>query len=147
MEYKFRGKRINSDKWVYGWYVEDVGRACIKTPPTPDNKISWTHCVVPASVGMWTGLKDKKGVEIYEGDVLTFTNIEQSDSDLPISTYLDRGVIYFNDGCFRIDGDDNGQNQRQCVGWLIESAKHSDDFKNNVEVIGNTTDNPELLKE
>jgi uncharacterized phage protein (TIGR01671 family) len=72
-EILFRGKCPTSGEWFFGFYfIDGFGNHCIT-----DNKCN-LHEVDPETVGQYTGLKDKNGVKIFEGDILNgrhYTNI------------------------------------------------------------------------
>jgi len=89
MEYKFRGKSIESNNWVYGFYVESKGRHFIvdkdakyicQTIHITSNVNGHTLYnfieVHPDTVGMFTGRKDKDGVDIWGKSLLTFVNLK-----------------------------------------------------------------------
>ena len=67
MEYKFRGKRKDNGEWVYGLLVMGVFNDTMIQ--THENGFYSTVVVIPETVGLWTGLVDKAGKDIYQGDV------------------------------------------------------------------------------
>lgn len=124
MQYKFRGKRIDNGEWVYGDLCSHSnGKRYIVV-----DLVLYVYEVDPKTVGMWTGLKDRRGTDIYSGDVAK--NIVRNPSEHPIKYGQILGEVNFKDGGFFI-GDS-----------FVLTSKTSKE----VEVIGNKFENPELLK-
>lgn len=110
------------------WYVENE----VMSEPFELGS-SLAELTYGEKVMQYTGLKDKNGKEIYEGDVVEFKAIKAI------------GCVVF--GCFATLEDDYGvpeNSPKFCVQWRRDGGHSALD--NNFQVIGNIYENPELLK-
>ena len=145
-EILFRGKRIDNDEWVEGnLFIPDI-------PNTPTqicmgtNVVRITYDVVPETIGQFTGLTDKNGKKIFEGDIVRLCRyaLEWEDKS---NWKFEIGYIRFKNGCFIIEDiySSDGYNELSCVYDAITCGGEYDSCVI-FEVIGNKWDNPELLK-
>lgn len=119
-EILFRGKRKTDNKWLYGfpyvtrknavkinWYCSDFGSMR-------------TDEVDPETVGQYTGLTDKNGVKIFEGDILRDDDTEEN------------GVVVFEEGEFCVVFDNVITHGISAIAYRCY-------------IRGNIHDNPELI--
>lgn len=129
-EILFRGKRVDSGEWIEGFFV--------KYQPCA-NKDEWIVGIVPEyasalylvevdikTVVRYTGLTDRNGVKIFEGDIISYNGSKE--------------VVYFdtslNIPCFTTG-----------IGRGSSTVPHPYKISKRHVVIGNIHDNPEMLKE
>lgn len=135
-EILFRGKN-KYGKWYYGYYTE--GYYLDGTPVSwievVDRKKKETDSptVIPETVGQFTGLTDKNGKKIFEGDIVR-------------DSYNSVGIVEFGTGTF----DSGvycytGWHRRERDGCVDHTELHDYGWPKEFEVIGNIHDNPELL--
>lgn len=114
---KFRGH--NGTEWIYSETIMQDGDMCYMLNNDTGEWESVSY------LGQYTGLKDRNNKEIYEGDI-----IRESDGD---GGYIYAKVVYYKDGFM---GKEKG----------FEPEYPISDFQNEVEVVGNIYENPELLE-
>ena len=120
----FRGKRTDNGEWIEGSLL---GIDWCDKPSTysiaPNTPVSVFYSVIPETVGQYTGLTDKNGKRIFEGDIVSLV---KHDSLIYKVVYVPCRYELVNSkgvNCFVLD--------------IYKSE--------NIEVIGNIHDNPELL--
>ena len=132
-EILFRGKRKDTGEWVTGHYVTSDNDAYIFEQSEVDGGIDiggWLDAckmteVIPKTVGQFTGLKDKNGKKIFEGDVFKYCN------KFMYSVYWDEDALGFYVSSYK--------EPRLDVDYL------GNFYDNECEILDNIHDNSELL--
>ena len=135
-EILFRGKRKLGNEWIEGSlhtekFADDEEYLCCEI----------NQCdVYPETVGQYTGLTDKNGKKIFEGDIVELTDVN---NDIKWTAIVVFGNSY-GTYCWGWNLMYVGVNPKVNTDILLwVDMEESGAF---IEVIGNVTDNPELLK-
>ena len=127
-EILFRGKRLDNGAWETGSLVI-VRMDCHDAQYYIADKMTGYHTPVdPSTVGQYTGLNDKHGKRIFEGDVAKV--LQGKDKDI--------AYVGFENGAFMLYPKTGNIYERTLWEYWYNDW--------DVEVIGNITDNPELLE-
>lgn len=133
-EIKFRGKRVDNGEWVYGYYFPDMLKK------THDSTVTWafikeydyenaksiTQEVYKETVGQYTGLKDKNGKEVYEGDIIG------NDTTYKLLVNIDKGHT-----CIKFKNHNTEYNE-----FITQREIDEEEYY----ILGNIHENPELLE-
>ena len=140
-EIKFRGTRLDNGEWIYGsllvsHFKDDKKERYFITQFS--GNYTFEHEVDPNTVGQFTGLRDKNGRDIWEGDIF-----KEDGSGIVRSVFRVPGGLAFEDNPVSFGYDHRAPvypyssiAEMQSVSWLSQCC----------EVIGNIHDDPELLK-
>lgn len=123
-EILFRGKRKDNGEWETGSLLVERMNTSDQQVMIADKMTGYPTLVLPETVGQYTGLSDKNGVKIFEGDVVK-----------PIAAWY---AVEFENGGYGLRLFGKGE--------LIPIMGRGNFNANEVEVIGNVFDNPELLE-
>lgn len=134
-EILFRGKRVDNDEWVKGFYVkvlehykpEMSGKSYIISI---NNGISFE--VIPETVGEYTGLKGKNGTKIFEGDIIRTSGHYDKEIGVIRRGEYDVYSRFVFGGYYCVD------KTSALIDWTSSRS---------CEVVGNKWDNPALLQE
>ena len=120
-EILFRGKRVKDGKWVEGLLTKDI-KGHIRIQYNPRN---FSVVVNPETVGQFTGMTDKNGTKIFEGDIV------KEKHKVHERIYS----IFWRNDCFSMSA------QAKHISYYLDEIVSS-----HCEVIGNVFENKELLK-
>ena len=136
----FRGKSIGTGKWLYG-YLFNYGLTAPSNVPCISVCVpkSWKeaynlYTVHPDTIGQYTGLKDKAGKKIFEGDILEYIGKREDNMN---KVY--RRKVVFREGMFALLS-------KELQAYSALNYHCMKDGRSAWRVIGNIHDNPELIE-
>ena len=163
-EILFRGKRTDNGEWVEGYYIHrptaigigESNPSCIWVPAADPDDNTEIFEVIPETVGQYTGLTDKNGRKIFEGDIVKIADFQIGcviygcgAFGIAVNPYIDWD--YLDSEISEITGCNNNpyfcRNDNFISLWeLMWNYNQEESSCYVVEVIGNIYDNPELLE-
>ena len=168
-EILFRGKREYDNEWVYGHLVIESNKqqpiivSTLTFDDYEDDEVDeqnirdfYYYYVIPETVGQYTGLCDKNGRKIFEGDIVLtqdyydkpYSKNRKSKKHIGIVEYkIGSSSRFFNKETGKWDAHKEWEAE-----WIVK-VKHYGKFRHCIwgdffdcEIIGNLYDNPELME-
>ena len=135
-EILFRGKRVDNGEWIFGWYIKySYSGWPLKATIIPSEQAEngwYEHIrVIPETIGQYIGLKDKNGTGIFEGDIVK-------------TKYGRLCYIYWFQPkeCWDLSPINTSSNL-----YLKSPDEWDLWYSENLEVVGNIHDNPEMMED
>ena len=166
-EIKFRAREKETGKWIYGFYVKHQTHTPnpIRPKDSPIEKPEYQHLILRSgfsdwnmpkpldmheveeeTVGEFTGLKDKSGKEIFEGDIVKADKQWLSSEDRDIGVVKYGAIPDVFDGCCGFQGLTGFFTDTYQINRITKTSKHHlNDHGEVYSVIGNIYETPELL--
>ena len=140
-KYLFKGKRKDNGEWIEGFLLKECNHSTCSWNLAIEYKTERSGIfayevaeVIPETVGQFTGLTDKNGKNIFEGNICRFR--EWSKGDM---CWI--GKVHYEHQQFVISGNKN----KECANpFTLAMSRFTSE---NIEIIGDIYDNPELLEE
>lgn len=147
---KFRAKRVDNGDWVYGNLRNDFYKPDVKTREmwtfieVVNNEMGYVYpiTVIPGTVGQFSGMKDKNGVEIYEYDIATLGK-----NPKVIKYFPKYGMFGFVGKSVYRQFDESEPMGSGGSSTRYKPYVLSEYYQKRMEIIGNIHDNPELINE
>lgn len=130
-EILFRGKRLDNGEWVQGYY--DRWRENIYITENYHNTSMRTRFAVdPATVGQFTGFT-VNGTKVFEGDIISVFDVNETHG---VTEFI--GEVFMDSGSWLVS-------QSKTCDWYLHYLRDGRHSLDEVKVIGNIHDNPELI--
>lgn len=143
-EILFRGKRIDNGEWVEGNLLDGINLGVKLIQRWDDNLGYCLDEIIPETIGQYSGLKDKNGVKIFEGDIIELENYQGKKIRVVCKFGTARRAMYGND--VDITGFYFEYNEKTKTFPIVNNYAGKHDLEL-FEVIGNIYDDKEIKLE